>query len=93
MVELIGNDGLPAIVQMHMTDGLFARLVQLCKRLNGCPAIALSFRRQPPVTFGSADVNAHVVSAANRERHPAESAANEMWSMDFVSDACSTAGD
>ena len=27
------------------------------------------------------------VSAANRERQPAASAANEMWSMDFVSDA------
>ena len=27
------------------------------------------------------------VSAANRERQPASSAANEMWSMDFVSDA------
>ena len=32
------------------------------------------------------------VSAANRERQPAALAANEMWSMDFVSDACSTAG-
>jgi hypothetical protein len=27
------------------------------------------------------------VSAANRERQPAVSGANEMWSMDFVSDA------
>ena len=27
------------------------------------------------------------VSAADRERQPAASAANEMWSMDFVSDA------
>lgn len=27
------------------------------------------------------------VSAANRERQPAASAPNEMWSMDFVSDA------
>ena len=27
------------------------------------------------------------VSAANRERQPAALAANEMWSMDFVSDA------
>ena len=27
------------------------------------------------------------VSAANRERQPAASAANELWSMDFVSDA------
>lgn len=27
------------------------------------------------------------VSAANRDRQPAASAANEMWSMDFVSDA------
>lgn len=27
------------------------------------------------------------VSAANRERQPAASVANEMWSMDFVSDA------
>ncbi len=27
------------------------------------------------------------VSAVNRERQPAASAANEMWSMDFVSDA------
>lgn len=27
------------------------------------------------------------VSTANRERQPAASAANELWSMDFVSDA------
>jgi putative transposase len=27
------------------------------------------------------------VSAANRERQPAAGAPNEMWSMDFVSDA------
>ena len=29
MVKLVGNDGLPALVHMHMAHGLFARLNEL----------------------------------------------------------------
>ena len=60
MVELIGNDGLPALIHMHMAHGLLARLVQLGQRLQSCPAVALSLERQPHVAFRCIHVLGHV---------------------------------
>lgn len=44
MVELIGNDGLPAFIHMHMANGLLARLVQLRQSLQRRPALGLSLQ-------------------------------------------------
>ena len=50
MVELIGNDGLPALIYMHMPHRLFARLVQLGQRLKCGAGIGLSLESQPALS-------------------------------------------
>ena len=67
VVELFGNDGLPALVYMHMPHGLLARLVQLGQRLQRGAAITLSLERQPPIAFGGIDVVTHVHGATARQ--------------------------
>jgi hypothetical protein len=41
MMELLGDDRLPALVHMHMPHCLLTRLVQLSERLERCSAVAL----------------------------------------------------
>ena len=64
IVELIGNYGLPALVDMNMPHGLLAWLVQLRQRLECCTAVALRLHSQPPIAFRSIFVRVHVERSA-----------------------------
>ena len=60
MMELIGDDGLPAFVYVYVPHCLLAGLVRLHQRLQSCAGVGLSLLRQPPVALGSIEVFAHV---------------------------------
>ena len=60
MVEVIGSDGLPALIHVHMFDGLLTWLVQLGQSFDGRFAVTLSFHSQPCVALGSVQILAHV---------------------------------
>ena len=65
LVELIGNDSLPAVIDVNVSHRLLARLVQLRQCLQRCPAIALRLHRQPPISFGGFKILAHVDGGAS----------------------------
>lgn len=60
VVELIGNDRLTALIDMHVLHGLLARLVQLRQCFQRRPACRLSFQCEPHVAFHGLRVFAHV---------------------------------
>lgn len=51
MMELIGNNRLPAFVDMHVAHRLLARLVQLGQRLQCRPALGLSLQGDARIGF------------------------------------------
>lgn len=55
MVELIGDHSLPAVADVDVLDGLFARLVELGQRLEGSAGIGLGLQRQPATALGRVD--------------------------------------
>ena len=60
LVELVGNDSLPTVIDVNMPHRLLARLVELRKCLQGCTAITLRLHRQPPKAFGGFKILPHI---------------------------------
>jgi hypothetical protein len=48
MVELIGNDRLPALVDVDVAHGLFFRTVQFGQGFDGCPPCSPPARNAAP---------------------------------------------
>lgn len=65
IVELLGDDSLPAVINMHMAHGLLAWLVQLCNCLNHCLRIGLRFHRKPRIAFARLSNLAHSAKMAS----------------------------
>lgn len=67
VVELLGDNGLPATIDVNVPHRLLARLVQLRQRLQGRTAVALRLHGQPSVALGSIDIFAHVDRSPPRQ--------------------------
>ena len=64
IVELIGNDSLPAFVDMNVAHRLFARLVQIRQRLQSGPAARLSLERNTHENLHGLGIFAHIAGSA-----------------------------
>ena len=60
MVELIGDDCLPAFVHVHMAHDLFPWLVKPCQRFKRAPAIGLGLEGKPRLAFRRDEVASQV---------------------------------